>query len=1307
MATYVNNLRLTELATGEGSGTWGTTTNTNLELIGEALGYGSEAIANASTHTITVADGTADSARSFYLKLTGGGQACTVTLAPNTLSKVWMVENTTNSTLTFSQGSGANVAVPAGQVKMIATDGAGSGAVVYDLLVDTDLTGTTTVVNLTASGTVDAATVEFDSLSGTGAVAVTDILDQDDMSSNSATALATQQSIKAYVDSSVASFDTLAEVLAQGNTTGGTDIVMSAGDNITNASGDLTIDVAGNINLDADGGDIFFADADVTYGKFSNSSSSLQIKSEVSDADIIFKGNDGGIPITALTLDMSNAGEATFNDDINLHDGKRLRMGAGGDFEIFHDGSNNIFKGATSDQDMKFNGVDGGSEITALLLDMSDAGTAYFNSGIHIPDFIYHSGDTHTYFGFQGGDQFELDTGGANRMRVVGSEVAFNDDGGDKDFRVESNANANMLFVDGGNDAVGIGTSAIGTINSVAFSGVGLHVKKDTLGRAVLEGSARAELILNDSGASANQRALYIKSNDGVLSFGAFDDNGTARKHLEIANSGPITIPSTLTVDEGITADYFRTAADSTDFNLMTRNNTGAALYVQKPVAGTILDVRTGNAGAGQGDAVFAVSDTAIVVNDSSGDRDFRVESNNDTHMLFVDGGTDNVGIGTSTCTNSSGFYTLSINGSTGGQIAFQTNGTGKQYIYSNDTDLNIWNSIDGSLRFHTNNIERLEMSSASTIFNETGADVDFRVESNNNANMLFVDGGNDFVSIGTATNYASTFNVGGATALNRGTGGATTASGATLSIQGTGSFNSNYFGSSLATVAIRSNEPANNSWNPTLNITTIRQSLGTNNDSNGGIGFTTIDDSNNTGVDDAARITIFNENSSSTVSPTAIRFYNNAGGSKTQASQAALDLFSTGAVFNNDSNDMDFRVESNDNTHMIFVDAGVNHVNIGTSTDYGGTLNVNSSLYVAETDTPRIRLRNIGNSDAELGINGLAAGLDTFYIAAYNGIAANEWDFRITGLSREFAFIRGGVVNEGAGDSDFRVESSGNANMLLVDASNNSVSIGQSIGTNARLNVSGEVAGNILRIASDTNYQGLNFQGVTTYGNGTVQIVPVTIPGSGTGNQYTYFNKVTSGAGTTKHHVLVENSFTQFDGSATFNQNGNDNDFRVESDNMTHALFVKGNDGKVGVFNAGPRSTLEVGSTDARHGIQLNGGPNGVATQIHMIDGKPGSFTTLTIDVQLGGAGGYFYQVQVAGTAGCAFQAGGGYTNGTANFSHGVGSGSGWTVTSPSSNLIRLVTTSGIGTHPGCEIKMTQSLNANHDQADVTITWS
>jgi cytoskeletal protein CcmA (bactofilin family) len=79
-----------------------------------------------------------------------------------------------------------------------------------------------------AAGQVEATTVEFDNLSGTGAVSVTNILDEDNMASDSATALATQQSIKAYVDSQVGTVDTLAEILAIGNTTGATDIAVDS-----------------------------------------------------------------------------------------------------------------------------------------------------------------------------------------------------------------------------------------------------------------------------------------------------------------------------------------------------------------------------------------------------------------------------------------------------------------------------------------------------------------------------------------------------------------------------------------------------------------------------------------------------------------------------------------------------------------------------------------------------------------------------------------------------------------------------------------------------------------------------------------------------------------------------------------------------------------------------------------------------------------------------------------------------------------------------------------------------------------------
>ena len=151
-STYVNNLRLNEMATGDASGSWGTVTNTNLEIIGQAVAWGTRAIANASTDNITIADGALDADRCLGLKLTGGGQACTVTLLPNTSSKTWFMYNATSYTLTFTCGSGANVAILAGETKVIATDGLGSGGVVHDLLTAVNLAGTTKTAALTNAG---------------------------------------------------------------------------------------------------------------------------------------------------------------------------------------------------------------------------------------------------------------------------------------------------------------------------------------------------------------------------------------------------------------------------------------------------------------------------------------------------------------------------------------------------------------------------------------------------------------------------------------------------------------------------------------------------------------------------------------------------------------------------------------------------------------------------------------------------------------------------------------------------------------------------------------------------------------------------------------------------------------------------------------------------------------------------------------------------------------------------------------------------------------------------------------------------
>ena len=143
-STYVNDLRLNELATGDGSGTWGTTTNTNLELIGEALGYGTEAITtNANTHTSTVADGASDQARAMVIKYTGALDSnCTITIAPDTLNRMHFIHNATTDSggsgpysIIIKQGSGggAAVTIPNGDVKAVYLDGGGSGAIVIDL----------------------------------------------------------------------------------------------------------------------------------------------------------------------------------------------------------------------------------------------------------------------------------------------------------------------------------------------------------------------------------------------------------------------------------------------------------------------------------------------------------------------------------------------------------------------------------------------------------------------------------------------------------------------------------------------------------------------------------------------------------------------------------------------------------------------------------------------------------------------------------------------------------------------------------------------------------------------------------------------------------------------------------------------------------------------------------------------------------------------------------------------------------------------------------------------------------------------
>ena len=89
-------------------------------------------------------------------------------------------------------------------------------------------------------------------------------------------------------------------------------------DGSTISGTDITFDMSGDITLDIDGSEIFLKDGGTQFGVIYSQDNNLNIKSHLSDQDIVFRGNDNNSEILALRLDMSDAGTAIFNNDITV-----------------------------------------------------------------------------------------------------------------------------------------------------------------------------------------------------------------------------------------------------------------------------------------------------------------------------------------------------------------------------------------------------------------------------------------------------------------------------------------------------------------------------------------------------------------------------------------------------------------------------------------------------------------------------------------------------------------------------------------------------------------------------------------------------------------------------------------------------------------------------------------------------------------------------------------------------------------------------------------------------------------------------
>ena len=308
-SSFTTNFGFEEIATGEQSGTWGTTSNFNYDILDRIASYTAVALSDAATATLTVREASPGEAtenlqNGMYrvVKFTGSlAQNCTITIAPNT-TKAWFIfENATTDTgssgpynLIFTQGSGASITLQNGKNTIVFCDGAGSGAIVYDAVADLQLS------TLDAAGDITAANFQPD-----GATAASD-------------------------SAAVGYTSALGLVLTgQGSTNDVTIQNDTAADVITIATGTTNVDIVGDVTastLNADGDTAASDKAAVGY----TSGEGIIITGQGTTNDITLKNDaDGEV-----------CGVPTGTDDLRFPDDAKTEWGTGGDLQIFHDASN-------------------------------------------------------------------------------------------------------------------------------------------------------------------------------------------------------------------------------------------------------------------------------------------------------------------------------------------------------------------------------------------------------------------------------------------------------------------------------------------------------------------------------------------------------------------------------------------------------------------------------------------------------------------------------------------------------------------------------------------------------------------------------------------------------------------------------------------------------------------------------------------------------------------------------------------------------------------------------------------------------
>jgi hypothetical protein len=642
VTAYSPILKLALPVQGELSGTWGDVVNDNITSMVEQAIAGRAVIDTWTTnsHVLTTANGTTSESRCAMLEFTDTGTALSGagTVTCPTLSKIYIAKNASGQNVTLKTSGGTGILVPNGRTMFLFCDG---------------------------TNVVEAVTSTTSLQLGTSTI-VTAVLDEDNMASDSATSLATQQSIKAYVDSQVGANNELSEVLANGNTSGANDIIMTSGQKITTNTIDETTAASGvtidSVLLKDDGVNAtnleitnIKANDGTAAGSIADSTGVVTVLSSILTTADINGGTADGVIIGGTTPAAATVTNLIANTDLIIA------------------GTTTIT--AVLDEDNM-------ASDSAAALATQQSIKAYVDSQVGTVDTlaeILAIGNT---------------TGGTDIVASTTDKVQF------RDAAIYINSS-----VDGQLDIVA------DTEIQIAATTVDLNGNLDVSGTALVTGvlTTTAATVFNGGFASNAASTITTADNLSGLIVACTDADANTGPTIQLKRDSSTTAANDLLgnlifVGENDADEATVYANIGSQNQVITNGSESGRFFINTIVGGTEY-------------SRFFADATETVINENSRDLDFRVESDSQIYALFVEGSSGNVGIGTSSPARD-----LHINGTATNAKAFTRYthdglaSTGLDVGYSSGGYASIYNAENTSMLFSTNATERMRIDSSGNV---------------------------------------------------------------------------------------------------------------------------------------------------------------------------------------------------------------------------------------------------------------------------------------------------------------------------------------------------------------------------------------------------------------------------------------------------------------------------------------------------------------------------------------------------------------------------------------------------------------